>query len=370
MSEVMISPAPTPLPGGTGSANALGPSEASKRSGDSAKSDTESGTKAPFAAELKSRMDAAAENGVKSPESAAAEMPAEMEIDVDISALFQFLGTNPGGTATPVAGTEPAAASPDETALPALLSQAAELTAEVPAVPHSPPAVTPGTSPRRQHPEAEKPTPAGPAIADSSGRASGKIALDAAINADVSSKSGGKNVPEPLANEFHALLERATAMTPGAAKPPNGPSSSPSLRIDTPLGQTGWHDEIGQKLTWMAGNNRQQADLVLTPPHLGRVEVSLTMNGDQATAIFTSANPAVREALEGSLHRLREVLADAGVSLGQTQVGSESPNQSARGNPLDLGMTEAVRYAATIPVPGVAPVARGDTRRGMIDIFA
>ena len=56
------------------------------------------------------------------------------------------------------------------------------------------------------------------------------------------------------------------------------------------------------------------------------------MTGDQATATFVSANPAVREAIENAVPRLREVLADAGVTLGQTQVGSDSPQQSANGN--------------------------------------
>jgi flagellar hook-length control protein FliK len=127
---------------------------------------------------------------------------------------------------------------------------------------------------------------------------------------------------------------------------------------------------MGQKLTWMVGNNRQQADIVLTPPQLGRVEVSLTMNGDQATAIFTSPNPAVREALEASMHRLREVLADAGVSLGQTQVGSESPNQSSRQDERGLGSAEGVRYASAIPLPAMQATERTGAGRGMVDIFA
>jgi flagellar hook-length control protein FliK len=94
------------------------------------------------------------------------------------------------------------------------------------------------------------------------------------------------------------------------------------------------------------------------------------MNGDQATAIFTSSNPAVREALESSLHRLREVLADAGVTLGQTQVGSESPNQPSRRNEPDLGRNEGMDYASTVPLPAVAAAARAGAGRSMIDIFA
>ena len=213
-------------------------------------------------------------------------------------------------------------------------------------------------------------TAAGPAKPGGTSQVPGKIAFDAAINADAGHISGESIAPELPAGDFRALMERAMAMAPGATGTAGGSSSTPSLRVDTPLGQTGWHEEMGQKLTWMVGNNRQQADLVLNPPQLGRIEVSLTMNGDQATAIFTSPNPAVREALENSLHRLREVLADAGVSLGQAQVGSESPHQSSAKNEPDFGMNESVRYASAIPLPGSEPVARSGAGRSMIDIFA
>ncbi len=79
----------------------------------------------------------------------------------------------------------------------------------------------------------------------------------------------------------------------------------------------------------MVGRLESRADIVLNPPQMGRIEVSLSINGDQATATFVSANPAVRDALENALPRLREILQDAGISLGQTQVGAESFQQSA-----------------------------------------
>ena len=386
MSELMISPTPTPPPGGPANANALNQSNATSRSGDSPKTDGENQAESPFAAVLKSQVDKkAAATADKANAQAAARTDAEnAPTGIDLSALFPFLGANPAGTdgvaVLPQAATEQAAAAPVEKLLPELQAAAAPLPAPILlAAPPSAPAALPAAPSVPLKPAPVKPdveaqgetfTAAGPAKQDEPGRAAGKIEPGPAISADAAPRSGEKNSPELLAGDFRSLLERATAMTPAAASPVSGPSSSPSLRIDTPLGQAGWHDEMGQKLTWMVGNNRQQADLVLTPPHLGRVEVSLTMNGDQATAIFTSPNPAVREALEGSLHRLREVLADAGVSLGQTHVGSESPNQSSRKNEPDFGLHEGVRYASTIPLPGVAATARTGSGRSMVDIFA
>ena len=431
MSELMINATPTPPPSGAGNANALGQSDAASRAGESGRTDGESGTESAFAAVLKSKTDTkpSATDTANTPRSSVAEAQSDAEDktnSLDLTVFFPLLTANLAGptavAAAPVAATEPL---PDQPLLPALEATAslppAQILAALPAAPNAaPPAaalpaaptaalpaaptaalpaaptaalpaaptaalpaaptaalpVAPGTvmdaAPRKQNGEArnETFTAAGPAKPSGTSQISGKIAFDAAINADAGHISGESIAPELPAGDFRALMERAMAMAPGATGTAGGSSSTPSLRVDTPLGQTGWHEEMGQKLTWMVGNNRQQADLVLNPPQLGRIEVSLTMNGDQATAIFTSSNPAVREALENSLHRLREVLADAGVSLGQAHVGSESPHQSSAKNEPDFGMNESVRYASAIPLPGSEPVARSGAGRSMIDIFA
>ncbi len=428
MSELIINATPSLPPSGTGNVNAPNPGDATSRAVESAGTNTESAPESPFAAVLKSRMDKkasdtdAAQNGDSS--AAVTQVDAGNAISVDLSVLLPFLGAKPTGTSGPAsapaaatetspgdkplpelqAATDPAAAQilAGLPATPAATLPAAQAAARAEAPPATPaaslaalPAATAGTrpagpgeglpsgsaavietSPRKQNAEPVDHVFASAQHASSggTGQAPGKMAPDAAINADAGSKSGGKNALEAPASDFHPLMERATAMTPGAASPSNGSPANPSLRIDTPLGQTGWQEEMGQKLTWMVGNGRQQADLVLTPPNLGRVEVSLTMNGDQASAIFTSSNPAVREALESSLHRLREVLADAGVSLGQTQVGSESPNPSPRregtGDKPGFGGNDGLRYALNVAVPGATAVARTAAGRGMIDIFA
>lgn len=122
-----------------------------------------------------------------------------------------------------------------------------------------------------------------------------------------------------LANP-HAPVRSPQAATPAPA----------SAAVATPVGAPGWGNEVGDKVVWMVGRQETRAELVLNPPQLGRIEVSLTMNGDQANATFISANASVREALENAMPRLREVLQGAGVSLGETQVGAESFQQAAQ----------------------------------------
>jgi flagellar hook-length control protein FliK len=145
-------------------------------------------------------------------------------------------------------------------------------------------------------------------------------------------------------------------------------------RLEAPVGSRQWDGEFANKLAWVVTRNEQRADLVLTPPQLGRIEVSVSLNGDQASATFTSANPIVREAIEGAMPRLREVLLEAGINLGQTHVGSESPQQSPgrnenRDNQGNI-MPTAGSGVGDSGASGLATTAWVGGGRGMIDVFA
>ncbi len=174
----------------------------------------------------------------------------------------------------------------------------------------------------------------------------------------------------PPDSAFQNLLATAQATTHATA--PATP-----LPVTASLGSNNWASNVGDKLVWMAGSQTQHAELVLNPPHLGRVEVSLSLHGDQASAQFVSHNPEVRDALEAALPRLREMLAGAGVNLGQTQVGSgatgdtgsQSPNN--RGNGDNSSRAQAglgLGSGASQPLNAASLWLRQGN--GMVDVFA
>jgi flagellar hook-length control protein FliK len=160
-----------------------------------------------------------------------------------------------------------------------------------------------------------------------------------------------------------------------AAAPQNAHAARTPLPVAQPVGSSGWSEEVGNRIAWMATRMESRAELVLTPPQMGRVEVSLSVTGDQASASFVSANPAVREALEAALPRLREVLADAGIQLGQAQVGAENARQSAQQekNGDNFGLDRDNRSG-----PATSQTAGNDAStsdglklgRGLVDVFA
>jgi flagellar hook-length control protein FliK len=82
---------------------------------------------------------------------------------------------------------------------------------------------------------------------------------------------------------------------------------------------------------WMLGRAQSRAELILTPPLLGKVEVSIHLNGDQSTAQFLASSQSAREALEQAMPRLRELLAQAGINLGEASVNTSAEGQTQGG---------------------------------------
>lgn len=105
------------------------------------------------------------------------------------------------------------------------------------------------------------------------------------------------------------------------------------LPVYTPAGQKGWTDEMSVRLSWLAQRGESKAELVLSPPNMGKLGVTLHMNGDQMTAQFVSASAATRDMLEQALPRLRELLQQANIELAQADVSTgDNPQQLFQGH--------------------------------------
>lgn len=135
------------------------------------------------------------------------------------------------------------------------------------------------------------------------------------------------------------------------------------LAVATPITHPGWAEDVGHQITWLAEQGTSKAELVLTPPHLGRIEIKLEIGTDLSTAQFVSASPQVREALEQAMPRLREMLAQGGISLGEANVSSDQPSRDGGGS--DSRSQRGRDGGGDI---AVAPAARRGV--GLVDLFA
>ena len=192
-----------------------------------------------------------------------------------------------------------------------------------------------------------------------------------------------KGIPTTAGNQPASPLTQNLAMLhtqnlPGSI--PSVVSGSPNLSqqsIYSPLGNSGWANEFSQKISWMSTGQQQTAELHLNPPDLGPLNVVLKISDNQATVAFTSPHSAVREAVENAMPKLREILADNGITLGNTTVSDQpqrdgntaaftgQQSQHRSGHWADQGSAQTDISAR--PISQSKPVQR---HNGMVDTFA
>jgi len=99
------------------------------------------------------------------------------------------------------------------------------------------------------------------------------------------------------------------------------------LPIDLPPGHKGWDQAIGERMMWMIGNRVQAAEVRITPPHLGPIDIRISIQNDQTSVSFVAQHAVVREALEASIPRLREMLGESNLQLANVDVGQRDASE-------------------------------------------
>ncbi len=130
--------------------------------------------------------------------------------------------------------------------------------------------------------------------------------------------------------------------------------------------QGGHFDEdIGDAVRWMADQKIGHAHIKVTPNDLGTVEIRLRLDGDRVHADFSSAQAEVRQALESSLPRLRDMLGQHGFQLAHADVGHQHAPPSQSGSSL-TGEDRGDSAEPTVETPRTVRM----TARGLVDAYA
>lgn len=151
----------------------------------------------------------------------------------------------------------------------------------------------------------------------------------------------GKN-----ATNLGRLAQEPSQVIPGAQKPATGtpvsavgvsmPTSTVgtsgadkiTIPVNIRLGSPKWAGQIAERTAWMAAQKLSTAEIQLDPPELGPLAVKVTMQNEQASVAFVSGNPAVREALDQSQAKLRELFDNEGMDLVDVDVSDQSQESS------------------------------------------
>ena len=146
-------------------------------------------------------------------------------------------------------------------------------------------------------------------------------------------------------------------------------SVATSPRIGVPVGEAGWGRAVGEQVVWHVSQNIQSANLRLNPQHLGPLEMQLQMEGDKATLAFTSQHAQVRDALESSLPRLREMFAQNGLNIVDVNVSQQQSGSGDRQNAQPVSSEENAEHAS-LAENTVDPVSTGQTEGvGLVDYY-
>ncbi|MBK5530757.1 flagellar hook-length control protein FliK [Pseudomonas sp. TH06] len=120
---------------------------------------------------------------------------------------------------------------------------------------------------------------------------------------------------DDFANRLAALTQAATPKTANAV-PVNQPIA---------MHQSGWTEEVVNRVMYLSSANLKAADIQLQPAELGRLDIRVNMVPDQQTQVtFMSAHPSVREALDGQMHRLRDMFNQQGMGQVDVNVSDQS----------------------------------------------
>lgn len=165
------------------------------------------------------------------------------------------------------------------------------------------------------------------------------------------------------------------AGAPAAVAAPAAASANQLPPIATSPHQPGFENELGERILWMSKNHLPAAEIRLNPAHLGPVEARITVTNDQVSVMLTAHHSTTRDALELALPRLREMFADAGITLSDANVAGQSSQQQG-GASEQRADRQGYSYQSGTPTSdtgeageaNVSPIVASGA--GMLDVFA
>jgi len=182
------------------------------------------------------------------------------------------------------------------------------------------------------------------------------------------------------AEEALLLLPERPGAGPGEAEslPWTPPSASGLARLDLatafpaplPLHDRRFAESLGGRLQWLADQGGGEVRLRLSPEGLGPVEIRLQLDGDRVDLTMHASLAETRQALEQALPKLREMLAQSGLQLGQADVGQQSAHDrkpDPSGTTVGEGPASIAAAAAALTLAGDPPPRRGE---GLLDLYA
>ena len=129
--------------------------------------------------------------------------------------------------------------------------------------------------------------------------------------------NGSAALPAAVASLLSAGLAGQVQAEARALSLDTAPAASAvfNSQLELPVSSSQWGAAMQNRLVWLVGRGIQLANIHLTPPQLGPLQVRIDSRQEGAKLVFISAHASAREAIEASLPRLRELFVDRGLEL-------------------------------------------------------
>jgi len=105
-------------------------------------------------------------------------------------------------------------------------------------------------------------------------------------------------------------------------------NASVPMSIANSVMSPNWGSDVTDKVLWMAAQGISEAEIQLDPPELGPLQARVTVHQDQAQVVFTSHSAQVRDVLDQTASRLREMFASEGLNLVDVGVSDHQSRDS------------------------------------------
>lgn len=146
-----------------------------------------------------------------------------------------------------------------------------------------------------------------------------------------------------------------------------------SPAITRPLTHPGWSKDLGEQIVWMNNKAIPAAEIRLNPAHLGPISVRIDVSQDQATIMFTAQHTEVKEAIEASIPKLREMLGTQQLNLSNVNISQNSTSDQGRSQSQTFAKTPENREQGIDSVTGTIEKNEHDrvvVSKGLLSIYA
>ncbi|MED5234004.1 MAG: flagellar hook-length control protein FliK [Pseudomonadota bacterium] len=92
--------------------------------------------------------------------------------------------------------------------------------------------------------------------------------------------------------------------------------------------------QLSEKIRWMVNARNTMAEIRLDPPELGSMQVRVNVAGDAASVSFVVQSQQAKDALADAMPKLRDMLSEQGIELGDAQVRKDNSSGQENGQQL------------------------------------